>query len=106
MKFLMCRPDFYGIEYAINPWMNVERKADRELAIKQWENLVSTMKQCGADIELINPADGWPDMVFTANAGLYYKNKMVLPHFKYKEDRKSTRLNSSHSTLSRMPSSA
>lgn len=81
----MCRPDFYGIEYEINPWMKIEKKADRALAIAQWEKLVETMKACGADLELIDPAKGWPDMVFTANAGLYYQHQMMLPHFKYPE---------------------
>src|SRR5580704_5966842 len=85
MRFLMCRPDYYGIEYEINPWMDVQRKANRELAIKQWETLVETMKQCGAMLDLIEPKRGLPDMVFTANGGLYYQNQILLPHFKYKE---------------------
>ena len=24
-RILMCPPDYYGIEYEINPWMHVER---------------------------------------------------------------------------------
>jgi len=81
----MCRPDYYGIEYAINPWMSVERKADRQRALEQWETLVQTMQKCGATLDLIEPQQGWPDMVFTANAGLYYNQKITLPHFKHKE---------------------
>ena len=30
---LMCPPDFYGIEYEINPWMNTERQADHPTAV-------------------------------------------------------------------------
>ena len=26
---LMCPPDYYGIEYEINPWMSRSRQADR-----------------------------------------------------------------------------
>lgn len=85
MRILMCRPDYYGIEYAINPWMNVEKNANRLLAIKQWEALYDTLLQCGARVNLVAPVAGWPDMVFTANAGLFYKNKILLSHFKYKE---------------------
>ena len=85
MRFLMCRPDYYGIEYEINPWMNVKHKADRLLAIAQWEELVETMQDCGAQIELIEGEQGWPDMVFTANAGLYYHSQIILPHFKFKQ---------------------
>ena len=38
---LMCPPDFYGIEYEINPWMSRQRQADQMLAIEQWEGLVA-----------------------------------------------------------------
>jgi len=36
---LMCPPEFYGIEYEINPWMSRRRQADHELAVRQWEEL-------------------------------------------------------------------
>ncbi len=85
MKLLMCRPTYYGIEYEINPWMNVDYKVNHAIAINQWNTLYDTIQQCGAQVELIEPVKGWPDMVFTANAGLYYQQKIILPHFKYKE---------------------
>jgi N-dimethylarginine dimethylaminohydrolase len=28
MRFLMCKPDFYAIQYEINPWMHIQTKAD------------------------------------------------------------------------------
>lgn len=85
MKFLMCRPEFYGIEYEINPWMNIKEKVNHALAVAQWENLYQTMLKCGAQVELVSPVKGWPDMVFTANAGLLYQHKIILTHFKFKE---------------------
>lgn len=85
MKILMCRPDYYGIEYEINPWMNIQQKADHQIAMNQWEALYQKIIQCGAEIDLITPIAGLPDMVFTANAGLLYKNKIILSHFKFKE---------------------
>lgn len=85
MKILMCRPDYYGIEYEINPWMNIKQKVDHAAALMQWEALFNTLKDCGADVELISPVAGCPDLVFTANAGLFYQNKILLSHFKYKE---------------------
>lgn len=84
-KLLMCPPTYYGIEYEINPWMKVERKVNNQLALKQWEKLYRTLKICGADISLVKPLAGWPDMVFTANAGLFYQKKIILSRFKYKE---------------------
>ena len=38
-RILMCPPDFYGIEYEINPWMHRERQVDRPIAVEQWNGL-------------------------------------------------------------------
>ena len=35
-QILMCPPDFYGIEYEINPWMNRSRGAVAVVAHQQW----------------------------------------------------------------------
>ena len=40
---LMCPPEFYGIEYEINPWMSRSRQADRPLAHEQWRRLYETL---------------------------------------------------------------
>ena len=85
MKILMCRPDYYGVEYEINPWMNINHQVDHQTAIKQWEGLYQTIQDCGTTVELVPPVSGWPDMVFTANAGLPYQNNIILAHFKHKE---------------------
>ena len=85
MKILMCRPDYFGIEYEINPWMDISKKVAYNTAVNQWNKLHETIEKCGAQIEMVAPVSGWPDMVFTANAGLFYKNKIILPHFKHKE---------------------
>lgn len=80
---LMCPPDHYGIEYEINAWMNRERKADRQLAIEQWQALVAVLKEIGAQISLLEPAAGLPDLVFTANAALIYERRAILSHFRH-----------------------
>lgn len=85
MKILMCRPSFYGVEYEINPWMNKERKVNHNAATYQWEMLYKIILNCGANVELVEPVKGCPDMVFTANAGLLYQKKIILSHFKFKE---------------------
>ncbi len=85
MRLLMCRPEYYGIEYEINPWMNIKLSVEQQSAIIQWDHLYQTLLSCGAKINLITPVRGLPDMVFTANAGLFYHNKIILPHFKFKE---------------------
>ena len=49
---LMCPPDFYGIHYEINPWMNTARQADHQLAVFQWNALCGHIEAAGARISL------------------------------------------------------
>ena len=82
-RILMCPPDYFGIEYEINPWMNVEINADHALAVDQWDRLRDHFIQAGVDLELQHPVEGLPDLVFTANAALVYGNLAVLARFKH-----------------------
>jgi N-dimethylarginine dimethylaminohydrolase len=84
-QILMCPPDFYGIEYEINPWMNRDRPADHALAVKQWTDLKLTLEDAGARISLQSPTPGLPDLVFTANAALIFKELAVLARFRHFE---------------------
>ncbi|HVJ66774.1 MAG TPA: arginine deiminase-related protein [Caulifigura sp.] len=87
---LMCPPDYYGIEYEINPWMSRSHAADVETARKQWAGLKSLLESLGADIQLLNPVPHLPDLVFTANAGLVYRNTVYLSRFRYPERQRET----------------
>ena len=80
-RFLICPPDFYEVDYIINPWMegNVH-KASHSLAISQWEALRHLL-EAEAELEPIAPQPGLPDMVFTANAGVIVGRKCVLSRF-------------------------
>lgn len=80
---LMCPPNFYGIEYEINPWMNTQRQADHPLAVRQWTGLRDTLHKAGAQIEVLVPVAGLPDLVFTANAAMIYDNKAIIARFKH-----------------------
>lgn len=79
----MCPPDFYGIEYEINPWMNTKRQADHALAGEQWRALRGLLVDAGATVEELEPVQGLPDMVFTANAALVFGRRAVVSHFKH-----------------------
>ena len=78
---LMCQPDFFDVNYEINPWMkgNINQAINKR-AKQQWEDLVATIKKC-AKVTLIEPQQGLPDMVFTANGALVHKNKAVVAKF-------------------------
>ncbi len=79
----MCAPDYYGIEYEINPWMNVRAGADHPRAVGQWQTLRSTLQAIGAGVEVLTPMPRLPDMVFTANAGLVFHDRVILSRFRH-----------------------
>ncbi|NJO40756.1 MAG: TIGR00300 family protein [Cyanobacteria bacterium CRU_2_1] len=85
IRFLMCPPKHYDVDYVINPWMegNVH-KSSRDRAVEQWEKLHHILKD-QAIVNLVTPQIGVPDMVFTANAGLVLENTVVLSRFYHKE---------------------
>jgi len=82
-RILMCPPDHYGIEYEINPWMSRERPADHELACRQWSDLRRLIEESGAEVVLLEPVAGLPDLVFTANAAMIYEEVAVLARFRH-----------------------
>jgi N-dimethylarginine dimethylaminohydrolase len=71
----MCPPDFYGIHYEINPWMDMSRQSDHHVAVKQWQALHEHILHCGAKVSLLSPVEGLPDLVFTANAAMIYASR-------------------------------
>ena len=85
MQILMCPPDFYGIEYEINPWMKTERQADHVLAAEQWSQLREALEHAGAEIMTMQPVKGLPDLVFTANAGLVFERQVILSRFLHEQ---------------------
>ena len=84
-RFLMCEPQFFDVCYVINPWMEGNLgKVDKALARQQWQNLYDIVERL-ASVSLIAPVAGLPDMVFTANAGLVYKDNVIVPTFLHAE---------------------
>ncbi len=81
----MCPPRLYEVNYIINPWMagNVHGSS-RMRAMEQWNRLYEAVSRI-ADVVLIDPVPGSPDMVFTANAGLERNGIVVLSSFFHPE---------------------
>ncbi len=69
-RYLMCRPEYFSVEYAINPWMDPSEPVDTARAVAQWEALRRTHLDLGHEVDLIDPDPTLPDMVFAANGGL------------------------------------
>ena len=87
-KILMCEPKCYDVTYAINPWMEEAEPCNVDMARRQWDSLYKAINtQTDAEVLLLEPAEGLPDLVFTANAAYVYENKAIIAHYKYEERR-------------------
>ncbi|ACB51900.1 unknown [Crocosphaera subtropica ATCC 51142] len=85
IRILMCAPDHYDVDYVINPWMEGNiHKSTRDRSVEQWNQLYHAIKE-RAIVELVEPQKGWPDMVFTANAGLVLGDNAIVSRFYHKE---------------------
>ena len=80
---LMCPPEHFGVLYEINPWMHREVPVDLDRARDQWGQLVTTLTEAGAEVELLEPQPGLPDLVFTANAGTVNNGRFVPSRFRH-----------------------
>ncbi len=92
--FLMCEPEFFGVEYVINPHMSGNvGTVNRHLAFSQWENLVAVIQDY-ADVCQIAPEPDLPDMVFTANAGLVdrYEGRFIPSSFKFAQRQRESKM--------------
>lgn len=90
--FAMCRPDHFEVVYAINPWMTVGNGVDKDLAMKQWENLKSTYESLGHRVDVVEPGIGLPDMVFAANCATIIDRRAFVSKFKFPERQGETEL--------------
>jgi N-dimethylarginine dimethylaminohydrolase len=87
-RFLMCAPDHFGVAYKINPWMdpNSWGRSDRALAAAsraEWAAFHHALVELGAEISLVPPALGVPDLVFTANAAVVLDGIALLARFRH-----------------------
>lgn len=89
-SILMCPPDFYDIEYEINPWMDLSNKVDKELVQEQYFQLKSKFEELGTTVMEIPAQRGLPDMVYSANYG-HIEGEIFIPaNFKFEQRRKES----------------
>jgi N-dimethylarginine dimethylaminohydrolase len=81
--YLMCPPEYFAVEYAINPWMHPEKPVDAALAVAQWEDLRATYTSLGHTVHTIAPEPGLPDMVFAANGACVIGGQVLGARFRY-----------------------
>jgi N-dimethylarginine dimethylaminohydrolase len=83
--YLMCPPEYFTVEYAINPWMNPQHPVDLALAKRQWDQLRATYLDLGHTVQIIDPEPGLPDMVFAANGATVIGGRVLGSKFKHPE---------------------
>jgi N-dimethylarginine dimethylaminohydrolase len=88
-RLVVCPPDYFAVDYEINPWMHRSNIVNRERAVAQWYRLVEVLeRELDVVLERMKPVPGLPDLVFTANAGIVADNKAVPSRFRYPERRR------------------
>ncbi|MFY1597205.1 dimethylargininase [Micromonospora sp. WMMD737] len=83
--YLMCSPEHFAVEYAINPWMDVTTPVDSQLAVKQWDRLRETLVGLGHEVHLLTPGQGLPDMVYAANGAFVVDGTVYGAQFKHEQ---------------------
>jgi N-dimethylarginine dimethylaminohydrolase len=83
--YLLCPPEYFTVQYAINPWMNPDTPVDVGLAMRQWERLAATYTRLGHTVRTIRPEPTLPDMVFAANGATVIDGKVLGSRFKFPE---------------------
>jgi ornithine--oxo-acid transaminase len=83
--FLMCPPEHYQIDQALNPWMSSGRagsvnRISRDLAFAQWKGMHNVLRSV-ADVRLLHPEPGCPDMVFLSHGALVHHGVAAVSSF-------------------------
>lgn len=86
-RYLMCAPEYFTVSYRINPWMEPAKPTDTAKAVEQWQTLYDTYLALGHEVELIDPVEGLPDMVYTANGGFIIDGRALGVRFRVDERR-------------------
>ncbi|WP_328463876.1 arginine deiminase-related protein [Actinoplanes sp. NBC_00393] len=81
--YLMCPPEHFTVEYAINPWMDTSAAVDAALALKQWEMLRTTLTDLGHLVHVLDARPGLPDMVYSANGAFSVDGTVYGARFKH-----------------------
>ncbi len=85
-RLLVCPPDYFAIDYEINPWMRRANAVDSDRAKGQWRDLMRILEEdVGATLERLSPVPHLPDLVFTANAGVVVGRRVVTSRFRHPE---------------------
>ncbi|XSS42663.1 dimethylarginine dimethylaminohydrolase family protein [Propionibacteriaceae bacterium Y1685] len=93
-RYLTVRPDEFRIDYMINPYMDPEVQPDPVRSAAQWQAMVTTLGDLGAEVEELDPAVGCPDMVYAMNLGQAWirdgEKHVLMSHMRFPQRRAET----------------
>ena len=93
-RYLTVRPDHFRVQYRINPFMDLDSQPLAGRALEQWHDLLATLRDAGADVEVVEARSDAPDMVYAMNLGLAFAGtsgaRVALSHMRYAERRMET----------------
>src|SRR5471030_1421876 len=92
-KIVMCEPKYFDVVYKINPWMDPTRPTSRSVALDEWNKLKKIYEQLGVQVDVIEPKENLPDLVFAANAFFAIGKKAILARFRHPERQGETEVN-------------
>src|ERR1019366_2191801 len=90
MRVAMSPPDFFSIDYVINPWMDpaawhhdaAQLASDAKAG---WREMKTLYEELGATVDVQRPKAGLPDLVFIANAAVVLDGTVLLARFRFPE---------------------
>src|ERR1019366_5995914 len=83
--YLMCPPEHFSVQYAINPWMTGGEPVDAALSTRQWQGLRDAFRSLGHTVHAIEPVPRLPDMVFAANGATVIGGMVLGARFRHPE---------------------
>ena len=86
---LMCRPDYFRVDYSINPWMK-PGSVNQGKANSQWNELLKAILKSDINVDIIKQKRGLTDMVFSADQGIIKIGVMALSNFHHPQRKKET----------------
>ncbi|MDN5727810.1 MAG: arginine deiminase-related protein [Propionibacteriales bacterium] len=93
-RYLTVRPDEFRIDYTINPYMDPAVPPDPVRSAEQWQAMVSTLRDVGAEVEELAPPADCPDMVYAMNLGQAWirddERHVLMSHMRFSQRRAET----------------
>lgn len=88
--FLMTEPAGFEVSYQINPWMKPDAwRSDPDACRARAQASAAALKralvEAGAEVEMLQGAQGLPDLVFPANAAVVLDGRVLLARFRHPE---------------------